>query len=162
MIDPEYLRWLEIYDPEAIPTDRYSLETAPSSTPFQASSSVVEHFSPLNGANITGSSTAIETSCSSCIHESHEVSVVAMFLTPIPVPSRPVKRSSGARVLTSEECLVMLGEKQLKKEKPKKSKSAKRNEKRRQKETEKKKAEERVRKAEERAKKRDEKQASNT
>ena len=73
-MDPEYLRWLEIYHPEAIPTDRYSLETAPSSTLFQASSSVVEHFSPLQGTNITGSSTEIETSSSSCIHESHDQS----------------------------------------------------------------------------------------
>ena len=97
LMDPEYLHWLEIYHPEA----RYSLETAPSSTPFQASSSVAEHFSPLQVANMTGSSTAIETSSSIYIHESHEVSVVAKFLTPIPIPSRPVKRSSGARILTS-------------------------------------------------------------
>ena len=109
-------------------------------TPFQASSSVVEHFSPFQSANITGSSTAIETSSSSCIHESHEVSVVAKFLTPIPIPSRPVKRSSGARVLTSEECLVMLEEKRLKKEREAKEKEErkKEQEKKKQKEAEKK------------------------
>ena len=118
-MDPEYLRWLEIYHPEAIPADRYSLVTAPSSTPIQASSSVVDHFSsvsPVQGANVTGSSTATDTSSSSYSQESHEVSVVAKYLTPIPTPSRPVKTSSGARVLTSEECLVMLEQKQLKKD----------------------------------------------
>ena len=45
----------------------------------------------------------VETSSSSCIQDSHEVSVVAKLLTPILTLSRPVKRSSGARVLTSEE-----------------------------------------------------------
>ena len=104
-MDPEYLRWLEIYHPEAIPADRYSLVTASSSTPIQASSSVVDHFSsvsPVQGANVTGSSTTTDTSSSSYI---------AKYLTPIPTPSRPVKTSSGARVLTSEECLVMLEQK---------------------------------------------------
>ena len=115
-MDPEYLHWLEIYHPEAIPADRYSLVTAPSSTPIQASSSVVEHFSsvsPVQGANVTGSSTATDTSYS---QESHEMSVVAKYLTPVPTPSRPVNTSSGARVLTSEECLVTLEQKQLKKD----------------------------------------------
>ena len=70
LMNPEYLRWLEIYHPEAIPADRYSLVTAPSSTPIQASSSVVDHFSsvsPVQGANVTGSSTATDTSSSSYI-----------------------------------------------------------------------------------------------
>ena len=74
-MDPQYLHWLEIYHPEAIPADRYSLVIAPSSTPIQASSSVVEHFSsvsPVQGANVTGSSTATDTASSSYSQGSHE------------------------------------------------------------------------------------------
>ena len=87
------------------------------------------------------------------------MSVVAKFLTPTYTNTfQTSQRSSGARVLTSEKCLVMLEQKQLKKEREKpKSKIKKANKK-----ADKKKAEESARKAERRTRKRDEKQASNT
>ena len=71
-------------------------------------------------------------------------------LPPLPMPSRPVKKHSGARILTSDECLAMLEGKQLSKEREaqeKEERKRKRAEKKKQKE--KRKAEERVRKADE-------------
>ena len=82
-----------------------------------------------------------EESSSSLIQESQEVSVVRKFLAPLPMPSRPVKKPSGARILTSDECLAMLEEKRLSKEREaqeKEERKKKRVEKKKQKEDEKK------------------------
>ena len=78
-------------------------------------------------------------------------SIVSKFLGGVPVktPSRPANsKSSGARVLTSAECIALLEEKQEKKEKEKEEKEQRKLVR----DINKKKREEQKKKAEERAK----------
>ena len=148
VFDPDYIHWAQQNHPEAVPagytTPRVSnpkVSSKPKATPFADLSNRVST-SSLNSSGQSSSSG----------------STVSKFFGPLPerTPSRPsTTKSSGARVLTSAECLSLLEEKEEKKKRDKEEEQRKLTREL----NKKKREEEQKRRAEERAKKAVEKQA---
>lgn len=149
VFDPEYLCWLQEHHPEAAPVGNVTPKV---STPKESSRTKATPLGDLSNTLSTSRS-------SSSGQSSSGGSTVSRFLGPLPerTPSRPSStKSSGARVLTSAECLALLEEKEEKKRRDKEEKEQRKlarelNKKKRE--------EEQKRKADERAKKAAEKEA---
>ena len=145
---PEYVRWLQKNHPTAAPGGY----TTPKALNPEESSETCTKATPLGDVTNTPStsrpSSGGQSSCSS------GGSTISKFLGPLPerTPSRPsVSKTSGARVLTSAECLALLEEKEERKRREKEEKEQRKltrelNKKKRE-EEQKRKAEERVKKA---------------
>ena len=114
LYDPTYMAWLEVNHPEAVPADRYMLTPTPrvakvpstESTPNSSSSSSL---SPSTSTQVSGASIQKSTPSLNTSSSSSSPSPLTKFLKPLP-PSLSTPRSSkvgktGARVLTSSECL---------------------------------------------------------
>ena len=103
--------WLELEHPEAVPCDRYSLETPTTSTPVTSFSSTSFTITP--NSSTSGSNTA-----TTITNPSQQKSSLSSLVKPRLSPTRPKassRRVSGARVLTSADSLKILEEKALKK-----------------------------------------------
>ena len=156
--DLDYVKWLELYHPEAVPADRYSFVSSVKD-PQNASSidSLVDHFSEVNplgtvADNIPSNSSVNNDSSNTPVVSApqSEVNILSKYLV-LPAtstPSGPQKAPPHARLLTSAEALAIPAEKEQK------SRKKEREEKKRQREEEHKwKAEEKARKAKEREEK---------
>ena len=147
--------------PSTSPTGGSTSKAVPSTSPTDDSNSEVGFkYTPSGKLNSKGSSSTSTTNSSS-----GSTSFISSFLPSLPntTPSRPnTKKQSGARVLTSRECLDLLKEKEMKKQKEKEEKEKRKLERERKKEEREKelqrKAEERARRAAEKARKQAEKE----
>ena len=157
-VDADYVHWLEMHHPEALPPDRYTL----TSVDDDVATSVVEEFTsitPETPVTITDGEVVTPKQTSSSTGSSG-ISIISKYLvrptsaTPSGIGQKSLPR---ARLLTSAESLAMLEEKEKKQqdEKEQKEKWEKEwEEKCKQREADKKrKAEEQAKKAEERVKK---------
>ena len=114
-MDPEYLCWLKKHHLEDVP-DGY---TTPKVSNLKESS--FTKATPLGDL----SNTLTTSRPSSSGQSGSGGSTISRFLGPLPerTPSRPsATKSSGARVLTSAECLALLEEKEEKKRREKEEK----------------------------------------
>ena len=159
IFDPAYTKWLQQHHPEAgtasltTPKNSNPLSTASPSTPFSNQLSKSTSMPGATGQQSTPLSDLTNRRLSSSSGTSNG-SVVSKFLGGLPVrtPSRSsTAKSSGARVLTSAECLALLKEKEEKKRRDKEEKEQLKltrelNKKRRE-EEQRKKAEKRAKKA---------------
>ena len=131
-INPTYVQWLELYHPESLPADRYSLIPAAEESHQM---SVAEHFhsvtpevplafanranapqSTLDGAVINTAS-ADGTNATQTEATSHDQSnsLMSKYLV-LPLSSTPAPKAlPRARLLTSAECLSQLEEKERQK-----------------------------------------------
>ena len=134
--DSDYVRWLELNHPEAVPTDRYSLVSSVED-PQNASGidSLVEHFSEVNplGAiadNIPSNSSVNNNSSNTPVVSTPRSEVNALsknlVLPGTSTPSGPKKAPPRARLLTSAE------KEQKKQKEPEEEQKKEREEKKRQ------------------------------
>ncbi len=181
--DQDYLRWLEIHHPKALPNVRYSLASSamdPGSRPASqdpADMSIIALFPDV--LPLTEVANDVDSSLSSCPgsttrrnNESTgpllrspperptDSAGLSKFLVLPATPCGPKKTPPKARLLTSSDAIALLEEKERKKqqeaeekERRKKEREAKKQEREQER---KRKAEERLRKAEERARKKEE------
>ncbi len=163
LYDPSYVVWLEANHPDAVRAEwlTSNQESAPISAPPLITTTPVADAhsagsSPVFKGHGSTKSSPISDSSTAC----SPVSPLMKFLTPVPTPVLSTSKTIKARVLTSNECIALLEEKEKKKKQETEEKEMRKLEKEQKKkekmEEQKRKAEERERKAEERRQKAEE------
>ena len=120
----DYIKWLELNHPQAVPADHYSLVSSVED-PQNASGidSLVDHFSEVNplctvADNIPSNSSVNNNSSNTPVASAplSEANALSKYLVlpGISTPSGPKKAPPRARLLTSAEALAILAEKKQK------------------------------------------------
>ena len=154
--DPDYVKWLELYHPESLPSDRYAL--IPAEIVTTEFSTLADHFSSVVPMVSFECTEVLPVATRSSNEETSQAdSPVSKYLT-LPAGATPsIPRTlPRARLLASSDALAQLEEKERKKKsalEEKERRKAEREDKKRQKEEEqKRKAQEKEKKAKEKAK----------